>query len=1210
MTEKISEVENQKVKNIAFHSLSPVIDSEKHKSYCDALEWALTNRKEKDIKNVALTGTYGSGKSSILKTFQETKKNGKFEFLNISLATFKEEENNDDDKYAHLRSEVLNSDKLSKNDQLRLIELSILQQIFYHEEPDKMPDSRFKKIKSLKPQKVKETTWLLFGVIFTVYTFFSFHSLRILMNLPEPKAWFGYTLQGLLSIGTLILCFLLLRHIIEFTQKLTISKLNFQNIEIQVAEKLDKSILNNHLDEILYFFGETKYNVVIIEDLDRFQQTEIFTKLREINLLINNSKAINREVVFVYAVRDEMFTDDDRVKFFDFIIPVIPVINFSNSNEQLATAIEKLGYQISSELINQVAYYIDDMRLLYNIVNEFHIYYQINTSDFLDKLFAVIVYKNKYPKDFVLLAKGQGLLFQFLTKKKKEWLDAKQKGIDRELLSYKVEIEKITNVFPKTLDQLKSIYLLEYINNFQSFSAFKIDNKKIPLSEMRKDDNFEKLIKLNNVEYYNQSNYPQSKKINFQEIENIIDELETYQKKKELIENRSSNDQENLREKIKELEKEKITIRGKKIKYLINQKEILLESKGKQEQLISMFLKEGYIAEDYLDYISYFYPGSISEKDYSFLMNVRNDDQMEFDYSLENIGNLVKKIGIFEFQKSVILNYDLIDHIIENNDLIERKEEVFSLIANESEISVSFFKGYIKNGKNIENFIYELSKKWSNIWGFISNHSSYNENEKIEYLKLILNYAEIEDLKIIADKSELQNDIEANSEFLNLIFDTEKLKQILKELKIKFQNIDLTGATENVKNFIYENNHYEINISMIELMIANFGNFSQEDFDKRNYSSILNSKCDALIEYIENYINTYVKNVFLELSENSIEEEDALIGLLNNDQVTLQYRKGIVKKVDTKIFDPNELISEEMVNFVLKESKVIPNWKNVLYYYKKANSEFEDNLNTFLNNENNFKELKEERLKPNENDELRKFIRNFVLNETISFDFYDQYLNSFPIKFKNLYFESLSYEKVKSLVIKNKLSFTIENYNRLREDFKPLHLTLIENNSTIFFDLIDEVSFNAEDMNSLLEYSDSSTVNKKKLIENVDKSIYIKDSETLTTLGKLIQEDSKFTSSKEIIFKVLLNSDLSLDSKIQIFNRESNLFDKEFIKEFLISLGGNFKELTEKGPMPSFKKTDSLEAFLNYLKSLEIVSNVFPDKNNKIRVSTFRENKT
>ncbi|WP_225370228.1 YobI family P-loop NTPase [Methanobrevibacter arboriphilus] len=64
------------------------------------------------------------------------------------------------------------------------------------------------------------------------------------------------------------------------------------------------------------FFEATGHNVVIIEDLDRFQETEIFTKLREINLLINNSNKIDRHVTFIYAIRDEMFTDKDRTKFF------------------------------------------------------------------------------------------------------------------------------------------------------------------------------------------------------------------------------------------------------------------------------------------------------------------------------------------------------------------------------------------------------------------------------------------------------------------------------------------------------------------------------------------------------------------------------------------------------------------------------------------------------------------------------------------------------------------------------------------------------------------------------------------------------------------------------------------------------------------------------------------------------------------------------
>ena len=115
---------------LPYNPLSPTVNAENIEHYSQALNWALENRK--DIKNIALTGPYGSGKSSFLKSFQNTNNNNKFVFLNISLSTFTKE-------------------KRSKNEndnQLRLIELSILQQIFYHVDDKKIPYSRLKKIKN------------------------------------------------------------------------------------------------------------------------------------------------------------------------------------------------------------------------------------------------------------------------------------------------------------------------------------------------------------------------------------------------------------------------------------------------------------------------------------------------------------------------------------------------------------------------------------------------------------------------------------------------------------------------------------------------------------------------------------------------------------------------------------------------------------------------------------------------------------------------------------------------------------------------------------------------------------------------------------------------------------------------------------------------------------------------------------------------------
>lgn len=50
-------IEQEKI--LPYIALSPTKDAEEVEEYCTALSWAISNRKEKDIKNIALTGPYG-----------------------------------------------------------------------------------------------------------------------------------------------------------------------------------------------------------------------------------------------------------------------------------------------------------------------------------------------------------------------------------------------------------------------------------------------------------------------------------------------------------------------------------------------------------------------------------------------------------------------------------------------------------------------------------------------------------------------------------------------------------------------------------------------------------------------------------------------------------------------------------------------------------------------------------------------------------------------------------------------------------------------------------------------------------------------------------------------------------------------------------------------------------------------------------------------
>ena len=161
--------------------------------------------------------------------------------------------------------------------------------------------------------------------------------------------------------------------------------------------------------------------MVIIEDIDRFYNVDIFTKLRELNTLINNSNSITRHINFVYAIRDDIFSDkNERSKFFDYIIPIVPFVNPSNARDQLTNLMKD---EISKGLERDITTLIHDidMRLLINIVNEYKVYKKILKSDDLDKdkLFSIITYKNLYPGDFSKLQKHEGNVYSFLNGKEK-----------------------------------------------------------------------------------------------------------------------------------------------------------------------------------------------------------------------------------------------------------------------------------------------------------------------------------------------------------------------------------------------------------------------------------------------------------------------------------------------------------------------------------------------------------------------------------------------------------------------------------------------------------------------------------------------------------------------------------------------------------------------------------------------------------------------
>ncbi|WP_225370225.1 hypothetical protein [Methanobrevibacter arboriphilus] len=79
-----------------------------------------------------------------------------------------------------------------------------------------------------------------------------------------------------------------------------------------------------------------------------------------------------------------------------------------------------------------------------------------------------------------------------------------------------------------------------------------------------------------------------------------------------------------------------------------------------------------------MDYISIFHEISISRNDHKFLLNVKSSTKTEFTHPLDRIDKLINKINLIDFEKEYILNYRLVDYILDNPVYEKEKEAIFN----------------------------------------------------------------------------------------------------------------------------------------------------------------------------------------------------------------------------------------------------------------------------------------------------------------------------------------------------------------------------------------------------------------------------------------------------------------------------------------------------------------------------------------------------
>lgn len=1056
-------------KNIRYKDLGPKDISKEDSEYFKALDWAFNNEQ---IYNIAISGPYGSGKSSIINSY--IKKHPELKAVNISLANFLTLNKSDD----------INDDIESE------LEIGILKQLFYKVNHNKIPQSRYRKLYPVKRKKIALVILFLMGFGYLLSRFLYNDIGMVFENLIKIASDnYNCTRGWAFAIGIflLVVFVLLVTEMIWLAlSKIHVKEINFSDHATATTEKVtDESIFNKNIDEIVYFFEVTGYKAVFIEDLDRFNKIDIFVKLRELNTILNNYEKIKKRIIFIYAVRDDMFLNEERTKFFEFILPVIPYITSTNSSEILLARIEKdkeiyNDLELDTDFIEMTGPYISDMRILDNIYNEFITYKKILQGSGNDEgqklnlkdqsMMSLMIFKNICPKDFAQLQSGSGIVqHAFLSKRdfweaKRNELEEKKKAMlermemaQKDVLESQQEV-KLAMMFQMTGRKgiLKSV---EFNRNSYSFDVI-----------IKEDFDIDKIENIGTVSYCSGGSY-YDKSITFDK--NTMDKIENYKQRCKNIVLNLPEIKEDYRKQIEEIDNEIRRLGSLTLKEILctYQTEEILPEDVKENKLLVFMLRNGFIDEKYPNYINYFYENSLTRDDMNFILNVRNHDSMEFSYPLTQVMQVIKNLRLFEFEQKEALNFSLLDVLLENGDYLEKRDQLLKQLSDETELCWQFIDEYIDKAKNPDLFVAVLAKFWKNMWNYIYDSQILTEERKDKYLNLICNNTEIEDIINLNKDKKLQAYFAEKKDILRRIIGVplERMKCIIEECGIVFQNINTDVCNEELLNWIFDESYFDINIEMIQCIFGRKKPEAMENLLKRNYTEIRTLEYYSLPMHIYLNISQYIENVFLKLETNTEESLESVLDLLKRVK-EVEHACEIIQKENVVLDDLNNCYSEvlqeepdsikQVWNAWIRNQKLKASWDNLFKYWNKFG--VTEELLFYI--EYSIGQL--------EIDECPENIDLSIVEEIIKSELgeecFDRFMNCVPKIECTIALNSINASHVKILIVKKFADFSIQ----FAEDIKRFHpdlyvLTLLTNYESVL-EKLEDYTISSEELEQIL----------------------------------------------------------------------------------------------------------------------------------------------
>lgn len=535
-----------------------------------------------------------------------------------------------------------------------------------------------------------------------------------------------------------------------------------------------------------------------------------------------------------------------------------------------------------------------------------------------------------------------------------------------------------------------------------------------------------------------------------------------------------------------------------------------------------VFMIEGYIDENYYDYISYFYEGMISPADREFILSIRQLQAPEYNRHIDKIDNFVKELHSNNFISDSILNIELLNYFTSNKSRDPKISDFYNRLVDVIDASpkkYDFLSEFCVSSNSTGTFLEPYYKpRLSSIWKDIVSLPA-NEKRNILFVSILLFGGDLND--------EIFNWICDNYSFVENHYsyiEDNRLKFIIENATFSV----LQSGNDPLLNLVISEYSYTITKDNLRVVLASVYNKPEATIQDITLDNIRNCGNDDVKSYLldEDNFSTTFDCMNIQYNNESLESIEYIL----KSNLPEEKKRDFLIGQECRRENAIDLTDEQAI-MMYECNLIVPTWENVSILFKKYGSNTARVIN-FI--KANCESLSIEKSASGIDKEVELFDLLFSSNEHLTFEEYVSLDKAFECDVEgDEYLTTLSKERFELLLRNLKIPFDKENIavlngtERLSTYLIFWNKKFIENidwdymlSAEVCLVLLQSDRFSTEEKLTIIRKAQYPVTQNNEPLSNIVLSIFSKNldgiSYTIAELRSLIKQSSLLGPKKII----------------------------------------------------------------------------------------------